>query len=232
MRRLAIFVEGYTELLFADRIIQEIADKNKLVIEHRKIRGGRNVAKTYIDLQIPASTDGKTLYILIVDCGGDRVVSQRIREEQKYLTNAGYEKIIGLRDVYPDFKKTEIPKLRASANYGIKTSLVPVQIVFSVMEIEAWFLAEHNHFPLIDPAITVNAISNTLGFNPELDVMSDREAPADDMVAAYNIGGKAYVKGAAESTIAKLNYDYMYVDLKERVPDLAEFVDAIDAFVG
>jgi hypothetical protein len=231
MRRLAIFVEGYTELLFTDRVIQEIADKNNLAIQLRKIRGGANISKKYIELQVPTSIDGKTLYVLIIDCGGEHLVPQRIREEHKSLTNAGYEKIIGLRDVYPKFTKAEIPKLRTAMKYAIKTSLAPVQIILSVMEIEAWFLAEHNHFPLIDPAITVESISSTLGFNPKLDDMSDRAAPADDMIAAYAIGGQLYKKGAAESTLAKLDYDYMYGSLKDRVSDLAEFFDAIDAFV-
>jgi hypothetical protein len=235
MRRLAIFVEGYTELLFVDRIIREIADKNQIVIEHRQIRGGGRdgrIQRTIRTIKTPQAAHDKSLYILIVDCGGDRLVAQRVREEQGPLTKKGYEKIIGMRDVYPEFTKEDIPRLRRGLNYGVKTSLAPVQFVLSVMEIEAWFLAEHNHFPLIDPAITVDAIRTLLGFNPEVDDMSDRPEPTKDIIAAYGIGGKAYEKGAAQSTTDKLDYDYVYAVLRERIPELSELLSTVDGFLA
>lgn len=234
MRRLAIFVEGYTELLFVDRIIREIAAKNQIAIHLRQIRGGGRsgkVPRTYLEIRIPKVVKDESLYVLIVDCAGDSLVPQRIREEHASLTKAGYEKIIGLRDVYPKFTKADIPKLLERMKYAIKTSLAPVQFILSVMEIEAWFLAEHNHFPLVDAAITVEAIRTLLRFDPESDDMSDRPEPTCDMVAAYGIGGKVYEKGAAECTIDKLDYDYVYMVLRDRIPGLAELLDTIDGFL-
>lgn len=231
MRRLAVFVEGYTELLFVDRIIKKIAAKNQVAIEHRQIRGGgRNgkATRTYAVISTPHAAQGESLYVLIVDCGGDHLVAQRIREEHAWLTNAGYQKIVGLRDVYPECAKADIPKLRRGLQYGVKTSLAPVQFILSVMEIEAWFLAEHNHFPLVDSTITVDAVRALLGFDLVSDDLSDRPEPTSDMVAAYWIGGKVYEKGAAECTIDKLDYDYVYVVLRERISELAELLDTID----
>ena len=115
MRRIAIFVEGYTELVFLDKLIGEIAEAHQIAIHHRKIRGGgigSGVAKHYIELQTPLINEEKSLYFLLIDCGGDQQVSQRIREEHSNLTKSGYEKIIGLRDVYPQFSHADIPKLR------------------------------------------------------------------------------------------------------------------------
>ena len=128
--------------------------------------------------------------------------------------------------------KADVPKLRRGLKYGVKTSLVPVKFILSVMEIEAWFLAEHNHFPLVDSAITVGAIQAALGFNPESDDMSDRPQPTNDMMAAYGLGGKMYQKGAAKGTIDKLDYDYMYVVLRERIPELAELLTTIDGYLA
>jgi hypothetical protein len=99
------------------------------------------------------------------------------------------------------------------------------------MEIEAWFLAEHNHFSQVDPAITIDSIRSKLGFNPESEDMRDRPSPANDMVAAYRIAGKDYLKGSAEGTIEKLDYDYVYIVLRQRIPELAELLDTIDNFL-
>ncbi|MDN7411448.1 hypothetical protein QZM42_23235 [Burkholderia vietnamiensis] len=232
---MAIFVEGYTELLFIDKLIHEIAAKKQLAVQHRKIRGGgRNgkVAKRYIELQVPAEMDGISHYVLIVDCGGEDLVAQRVREEHASLTDKGYEKIIGIRDVFPNFTQADVPALRRAMQYAIKTKLAPVQFVLSVMEIEAWFLSEHFHFPQIDPTITVDAIQGALGFNPMTDNMSDRSAPADDMIAAYQLGGKVYTKGSAEGTINALDYDHVYIGLRDRIPDLNDLLTSIDTFLA
>lgn len=234
MRRLAIFVEGYTELLFVDRIIREIATLNQLAIHHRQIRGGGKdgkVPRTYVELTTPSTQQGESRYVLIVDCGGDRLVAQRIREEHAGLTSMGYEKIVGIRDVYPEFSKADIPKLRHGMRSAIKASLAPVQFILSIMEIEAWFLAEHNHFPLVDTVITVSAIRQQLGFDPISDDMSDRPTPTMDMIAAYSIGGQPYEKGAPTGTLDKLDYTYIYVTLRNQIPDLHELLTVIDDFL-
>ncbi|KVF71007.1 hypothetical protein WS75_22790 [Burkholderia sp. FL-7-2-10-S1-D7] len=116
--------------------------------------------------------------------------------------------------------------------YAIKTKLAPVQFILSIMEIEAWFLSEHMHFPKIDPAITAAAIHGALGFNPMADDMSDRPAPADDMIAAYQLGGKTYTKGSADGTIHALDYDHVYMGLRDRIPDLNDLLTSIDTFLA
>lgn len=234
MRRLAIFVEGYTELLFVDRLIREIAEKSKIAIHLQKIRGGgarSGYTKKKIELQIPVITSLQSLYVLVVDCGGDQLVAQRIHDEHESLTNKGYEKILGLRDVFPNFSHADIPKLKKGLRYGIKTSLAPVQFILSTMELEAWFLAEHNHFLQIDPILTAYMIRSRLGFNPATDDMTNRLAPAQDLANAYNIVGKSYVKGDARVTVDKLNYEHLYTVLRDRIPALKDLLDAIDSFI-
>lgn len=233
MRRLAIFVEGYTELIFIDRLIRELAEMNQIIIHQRQIRGGgkSGCPRRYVEIQIPKPENDEFLYVLIVDCGGDRLVAQRVREEHEKLTKHGYEAIIGLRDVYPHFTKEDIPKLRAMMHYGVKTKLIPVHFFLAIMEIEAWFLAEHNHFPLVDPAITVNSIQANLGFNPASEDMSCRPTPAIDLDNAYKIGGKSYVKGDGQGTVDKLDYDHLYVTLRETIPDLRQMLCIFDNFL-
>jgi hypothetical protein len=234
MRKLAVFVEGYTELLFLDRLVYEIAERSQVAIQHRKIRGGGSKSRKprrLIELQTPTLTPEHTLFFLIVDCGGEDLVRQRIQEEHNSLTKAGYEKIIGLRDVFPKYSQDEIPKLKKGLKYGIKTSLIPVQFILSVMELEAWFLAEYNHFPKVDSALTTDAIQTQLGFNPIIDDMTNRAEPANDLVAAYAIVGKTYIKGNSQSTIEKLDYEHIYEVLPNQISQLNELITAINSFI-
>ena len=46
MNRLAVFVEGFTELSFVTKLIEEIAGKKNVQIEWRRIRGGSSTRRT------------------------------------------------------------------------------------------------------------------------------------------------------------------------------------------
>ena len=45
MRKIAIFVEGQTEMLFLDRIVQELARESGLAVEHAEASGGATRAR-------------------------------------------------------------------------------------------------------------------------------------------------------------------------------------------
>lgn len=234
MRKLAIFVEGYTELLFMDRLISEVAEKNQIAIELRQIRGGgarSGKPKRIVELQVPVLDPEKTLYFLIADCGGEDAVAQRIKEEHENLSKAGFEKIIGLRDVYPKFLRKDMPKLRIGLRYGVKTNLIPVQFVLSAMELEAWFLAEHNHYQNVDPLLTVERIQNHLGFDPVNDDMTIRDEPANDLAAAYALVGKLYAKGDSKNNVDRLDFTHLYAALPHRINELNELITTIDSFI-
>lgn len=232
MRKLAIFVEGNTELVFATALIECIAGPKSVLVEQRRIRGGSSARRSMAQIQAVKPNTGQRYYVLIVDCGGDDLVKTRIREEHDGLTRASYTQIIGMRDVRPQFARHEIARLEAGLPKYIKTKLTPVQFVLQVMEIEAWFLAEFSHFSRIDPAITPAAIHAALGFHPETDDMALRNCPADDLNACYAIGGKTYSKGTSPATVAALDPAYMYLELPNKIPYLRALVDSIDAFLS
>ena len=158
MNKIAVFVEGYTEVVFVEKLIEEIAGQNQVLIEKREIRGGSNARRTMALVQAARPANGHRYFAMIVDCGGDRQVKSRIVEEHERLTRANYASIVGLRDVRPDFTRADIPRLVAGLRQRIRTALCPVEFVLAVMEIEAWFLAEASHFARVDPAITPAAI--------------------------------------------------------------------------
>lgn len=224
MHKLAVFVEGYSEMLFVERLILEIAGTHNVIIEQQEIRGGSKVKRRKIVVKAANIATCQEYYVLIVNCGGDHQVKTRIMEEHKNLTQDGYIKIIGMRDVRPDFTYDQVPLLEVGLKKYIKTSLIPVEFILAVMEIESWFLAEFNHFPRIDPSITVSAIKAALGFDPELDDLALRPNPTDDLNAAYMIGGKSYGKNKVETTIDVIDYPYIYLELQYKIGPVNNFV--------
>ncbi len=232
MDRLAVFVEGYTEVVFVKKLFEEVAGKNNVLVEHWKIRGGSRTRRTMRLVEALKASTGQKYYVLIVDCGGDETVKTRIREEHENLTKKGYSRIIGIRDVAPTFTHADIPKLAASLPKYIKTSLIPVEFILAIMEIEAWFLAEATHYQRIDPAITVAAIKARLGFDPENDDMEQRLAPAEDLNKCYQIGGRTYLKHRAQDTVDALDYALIYVRFPAKFDYLGRLLRSIEAFLS
>jgi len=74
-------------------------------------------------------------------------VQINLRKSREYdnLSKKDYSLIIGLRDVHP-ISRADIGKLEAGLPRFVKTKPIPVEFILSVMEVEAWFLAEHSHF--------------------------------------------------------------------------------------
>ncbi|MBM4329574.1 MAG: hypothetical protein FJ118_20735 [Deltaproteobacteria bacterium] len=232
MNRLAVFAEGHTEVLFVEKLLDEIAGQNKVLIEHREVRGGSATRRTMKLIKAAKPNTGQKYYVLLLDCGGDESVKTRIMEEHENLTNKGYSGLIGIRDVRPRFTHNDIPKLEASLPRYIRTSLAPVTFILAIMEIEAWFLAEATHFPKIESSITVAAIKASLGFDPENDSMEQRLCPADDLKACYAIGGKSYVKQQAKTTVDALDYALVYMVLRRKIAYLDRLISVIDAFLA
>ncbi|MGP0068819.1 MAG: hypothetical protein ACLQGP_35120 [Isosphaeraceae bacterium] len=235
MNRLAVFVEGYTEVKFVKKLVEEVAGHKDVRIEHREIRGGgrdSGVRRTMGLVEAARPDTGQEYYVLIVDCGGDDQVKTRIIEEHENLTKKGYSRIIGLRDVRPKFAYAQIPRLELNLPKYIKTTLIPVDFILAVMEVEAWFLAEATHFAKIHPAITVAAIKASLGFDPENDDMEQRLEPAADLHNCYAIGGKVYSKGRAEETVHALDFAVIYLDSVAKFKYLKRLVQIIDEFLA
>jgi len=228
---MAVFVEGYTEVVFVDKLIEEIANNNAVLIEWRKLGGGTTCPRTNQQLKAAGPKSGQEHFVLIHDCGGDDAVKSRMVQEYPKLAAAGYSKILCIRDVFPRFTHAEIPALEAGLPRFVKTKPIVVDFILSIMEVEAWFLAQASHFPKIDPVITVAAIKETLGFDPTHDDMQTRPAPADDLGRCYALGGKVYQKHFARQTVDALSYEDIYVNLAAKFPYLRRLVELIESFL-
>jgi hypothetical protein len=155
-----------------------------------------------------------------------------MNQEYAKLAASGYSRIICIRDVYPKFTHADIPALRKALPMYIKTRPIAVDFILSIMEIEAWFLAEHTHLPKIHPSITVPNIVEILKFNPETDDMQLRPTPANDMVACYALGGATYLKGQALAAMEALDYASIYLELGEKFPDLKKLCEILEGFLA
>lgn len=230
MKQLAAFVEGYTEAIFVEKLIEEIAGKNKVQIERIIIRGGSTVPRTMRVINATGLT-GLKFQVLIFDCGSDDQVKTRILEEHENLTKKGYISIIGVRDVRPTFSYAEIPKLELNLPKYIKTSLAPVTFILSIMEIEAWFLSDYTHFKRIDPSITNQRIIDNLGFDPENDNLELRSNPTEDINNCYALGGKLYKKNQTQKTIDALDYELVYIELRKKNRYLDKLILSLENFL-
>lgn len=231
MKKLAIFVEGQTEAVFIEKFIEEVAGRNNTLIEARRILGGTSVPKSVINISAIKQPAGEKYFVMIYDCCGDTQVKTRIQEEHESLSKSGYSCIIGIRDVRPTFSSDEIPKLESGLKKYIKTSLIPVHFILSIMELEAWFLAEHTHFERIDASINSASILANFGFDPSADDMTARENPTLDLDACYGIAGKKYDKGGDQKTIEALDYSRMYIELGQSIPSINKLNRCLDEFL-
>ena len=231
MKKLAIFVEGKTEQIFIETLLQEIADKNRLAIEIISINANQSGKDTSL-IEKPVITSETKFYVLIYNSSGDKRVVSDIKKQYTKLILSGYERIIGLRDVYPT-RISEKSKLQSDLNSFLPKGKIPINIVLAVMEVESWFLAEYNHFLKIDPCLTPQKIQAMFGFNPQTDDMEQRPHPTDDMEKIYNYVHKGYNKSEKQLNrlASNLDYEFLYMHLANSVPSLGEFMGYIDKFM-
>jgi hypothetical protein len=234
MKKMAIFVEGLTELKFIDRLLREVVSEKNLEITHYQLRGGKKNSKREL-VRISAkenSCSSKEYSVIIHDSGTDNRVASDVRDQYESLVRAGYSQIIGVRDVRPDFSIDRIPILRRGLRYKMKTKPIDPLFVLSIMETEAWFLAEATHFLNIHPQLTTSRIVQSFGINPERDDMQLRPEPAQDLSRIYGLEGHEYNKRSdnIQRTIDALDYCKIYLEHRHRFPDLELFIALLDKF--
>lgn len=231
MKKLAIFVEGKTEQIFVEKFLQEIADKNSIAIEIIAVNANQD-GKYSSTIKKAIVTSNTKFYVLIHNSSGHNNVGSDMRKQYSKLITSGYERVIGLRDVDPTpiHQKSKLEHDLASL---LPKGLIPINIVLAVMEIEAWFLAEYNHFLKLDGSLTPGKIQELFGFNPQTDDMEARLKPSDDMKRIYNCVGKGYNKSEKQLNrlASNLDYEFIYMNLANHIPSLREFMEYIHKFM-
>ncbi|NCR28492.1 MAG: DUF4276 family protein [Microcystis aeruginosa LE13-04] len=232
-KKLAIFVEGQTERIFITRLLQEIAGYKKVSVEVYQVRGDK--ANRKIQPLKSNLIEVAPFFILLYDCGCDSHVLSDIKKQHNSLTNNGYEKILGLRDLYPEPLKN-----RTQVENGIKGFLktfqkngIPISMILVIMEIEAWFLGEYSFLTKIDSCLTSNFILHNLGFDLNVLDVEQIPHPSEALNKIYQLIQRSYDKSetTVEEIASLLNYEFMYLHLVDKIKQLKQLIDAINLFL-
>jgi len=232
MKKLAIFVEGLTEQILVRHLLQAVLDRNRIAIQTVKITGGHNVRMSFTVMRA-AHVDNRTdYYVLVYDCGGETNVKGYLMARRNKLISNGYTMILGLRDVYPNFERGDVPKLLKGLNNQLPQKKARTKIYLAIMETEAWFLGEYKHLNKVSRKLTPEYIQKNLGFNPRTENMEERNHPSDDIKATYQLVGHDYTKkrDRLNAVVSKLDFQHFTHDLAGKMPSLGRFIEGLEFF--
>jgi len=232
MKKLAIYVEGQTEQIFVAKLIKEIANKNNLTIQLEKMHGGKASPRKAVSIAGISDQNEAQFYVLIRDCGGDSRIKSDIKDNIEKHSKNGFSKVIGLLDVYP-MLKDDLKKLIMYSRTGIPTKHIPFSIIYAVMEIEAWFMCQTSHFNKISEELTTEMVEKHLGHSLEPNNIENINNPATVLNDIYQLVGIKYDKKLAtvDSVVNKLDYEDIYIDLKESISSLSSLITDVDDFL-
>jgi len=234
-KKIACFVEGQTEQIFVERLFQEIAGYKKISIATYKFKGGKANRIESQQLNKLSTIKDAPFFVLLYNCGCDSHVVSDIRKQHQKLTNEGYEKILGLKDLYP-----KLLSEKGQVEGGIKGWLkrvqpmgIPIYITLAVMEIEAWFLAEWHYLEKLDNRLSPDFILQELGLDLRKIDVEQRPHPSQDLDEIYRLVSRNYDKSekASQEIINNLDYEFLYLHLVNSVKQLKRFIDEINSFL-
>lgn len=238
MKKLAIFVEGQTEQIFVEHLLNILTKDCDISIEKRRGFGGRDSGRCFITLSSPKEKN--PFYILLVDSSNDGRVLTDIRESYKGLVKQGYDKIIGLRDVYPHTYK-DFRKLRRTVKQLMPDGKIAPVVCFAVLEVETWFIAEYTHFRKVHPRLTRQFIKRQTGIDPaDLNIEEKLSPHQDDVELSpagylhmiYKLVGRSYSKKKQQvlNIMKVINFKEIINEVPKRAHALGYFIRELKDF--
>jgi hypothetical protein len=229
MRRIAIFVEGQTELIFVREFLLKWFEY-QIDVECRTLFNSERMTNADYDF----SCETANVHVQVINVGMDENVLTRILDREKFLQNAGYELIIGLRDMYSEqYKKQNkgnginveiIDKFRSGTNTTIQQKAKRADLIrfcYAVMELEAWLIGIESLWKDIDPEIRQKN-------QAWLDSPESIFHPAKFIESLQSYSKH---KGQVESIVGRISReDYIELHESQRCPSFCEFVQHIQSF--
>ena len=233
MKKIAFFVEGQTEQIFIDQLIRNTFSYNKIDIEELQFFGKEDNRRIRTIRSVSSDTSSE-YFIRVYDCHGgneNSTVKSDIREQFMKLLGESFTFIIGLRDVYP---LSDTDKLKSMMIINLPDdSKLPIKIFFAVREIEAWFIAEEKHYALIDDLLTISYVNQIVGFDITTLSTETIHHPSLTLKTIYQSVGKDYnkKKWEIERTVHCLDYENLYIAVRDRNNSLNELLDCLDGLI-
>ncbi len=236
--KVAIYVEGITEAAFVYRLIGEQYQWDWSAFRMECLH--LDPAKAASDLHDYGDENSKD-YFLIYDSGSDSAVSSDIRDRFENHRDNGFDKVVGLRDVYSE-RFIDLYGRQMNRNhidsfiYDMQDTLAQydstgfIRLRFAIMETESWLLAMSDVFSRIDHRIDAQWLIDRV----QIDVNDNPESayfhPFSHLVDIYTSVSRTYSKHWDEikEIIFKLSqndFDMLYNSGK--CPSFRDFVDAI-----
>lgn len=220
-RKLAVFVEGQTELIFVREFLKQwySYDSNAIGFDCYNL-----LANEFCDTAYKYGSEESENYYFLVNVGNDGSVLSSIIGRMKFLQNKGFQLVIGLRDMYSrqyirDAGKREIVETVNQQHIesvrevlkGIEGGMF-VDFHFAIMEVEAWFLGMPEFIGKLDERLTPEYIQQNVGLTLDDDPEKTVFHPAKIVGEIYALVGKHYDKHQSDvsSIMARLTTeDYL-----------------------
>ena len=218
MRKLAVFVEGQTELVFVREILVKWFDYDGKKIGFNCYNLLNN---NLVDTSYQYGDENSENYYLIVNVGNDNSVLGKIRARMPFLVKNNYNVVIGLRDMFSDqyikdVKGREINDVVTQMHIdAVKEQIdaiengAKIRFHFAIMEVEACLLGMHQYLEALDNRLTQAYINENIGLDLNQDPETTIFHPAVELEKIYELVGKKYGKHDSDiSTImSKLTQD-------------------------
>lgn len=217
-RRLAVFVEGQTELVFVREFLKQwyCYDVERIGFDCYNLH-----ASQFCDAEYKYGREDSENYFMIVNVGNDNSVLSNIKSRVQYLKNKNYQLVVGLRDMYSkqyiaDAGGHRIDDITSNKHVeSVRSALSAfpngelVSFHFAIMEIEAWFLGMYGFLCQIDNRLTLDNIKNGIGIDLNNDPEKTVFHPALELGRIYSLVGKKYDKHRSDisSIMANLTHD-------------------------
>ncbi|MCU0445788.1 MAG: DUF4276 family protein [Microscillaceae bacterium] len=240
LKKIIIFVEGQSELIFVRQIILQIFN-----LEHISFDCFALDSKDYQQVPYPYPNKNAKIHFEIVNVGNDEKVLAEIKRRETDLFSKGFFSIIGLRDLYSEKYDQKsggkidldiTSKFIEVAQEQVNEMSNPNQIHFhfAIMEFEAWLLAMYENFEKINTILTNEFIKNNLGYDlSAIDPQEEFFKPANEIRKIFKLINEDYKKNQsdAEKLTSKLdvldfeklverNVCWSFRDFYEKLKDL------------
>ena len=161
MKKIAFFVEGQTERIFIEKLIEEYYSYPDYDIISSQLKSNR-----LMTVRRRRKKDAVEYLFIVIDASCDTRVLSAIKERADTLYEAGVSRIFGIRDLFPG-KKTDEQIILENVNrviMDIKSRDI-ITFIIAVMEIEAWFLTDIDLFKRINPQLTADRINEQVSID-------------------------------------------------------------------
>ena len=134
MRKVCVFVEGQTELIFVREFLLKWYEYQDISIACYQLIGNNTLPAEY-----DFSMQDASVYYQLVNVGNDNKVLSWLLNRVGTLKNEGYEMIIGLRDMYCEYYRKNSKTIDLELNQRIIDN-VQEQIANKLADDEVWSL--------------------------------------------------------------------------------------------